>query len=330
MRMAAAEARRVLVEMAAAKLGVPADKLTVTDSVVSDGTNKTSYAELIGGRYFNVALDWNKEIGNALYAPGKAQPKKPSEYKIVGQPLKREDIAPKVYCQQDFVTDVRVPGMVHGRVIRPPVAGATPVSVDESSVKDIPGVKVVRDKDLLGIVADTEWNAVKAAQALKVEWSNATPPFPDNAAAVYDHIRKAPVRKRQVEKENGNVDEAFKSAARVIEAEYEWPFQSHSSMGPGCGIVAINGDQATIWTGSPKPHFCSDGVAAILGLRRLWPQRCGRCLHGSRGAGARGRQAGADAIHAGAGNRLGPEGSGLDPSGAGGDRRFRQGRRLRI
>jgi nicotinate dehydrogenase subunit B len=267
MRMASAEARRVLVEMAAAKLGVAADKLTVTAGVISDGTNKTSYAELIGGRYFNVTLDWNKEIGNALYAPGKAKPKKPSEYKIVGQPLKREDIAPKVYCQQDFVTDVKVPGMVHGRVIRPPVAGATPVSVDESSVKDIPGVKVVRDKDFIGVVADTEWNAVKAAQILKVEWTQAQPAFLDNASSVYDHIRKAPVRKRMVEgKETGNVDEAFKSAVRVFEAEYEWPFQSHSSMGPGCGIVEINGDQATVWTGSPKPHFCRDGVAAILNM----------------------------------------------------------------
>src|ERR1700722_13584244 len=130
MRMASAEARRVLVEMAASKLNVAADKLTVTDGVISDGTNKTSYAELIGGRYFNVTLDWNKEIGNALYAPGKAQPKKPSEYKIVGQPLKREDIAPKVYCEQDFVTDVKVPGMVHGRVIRPPAAGAPPGGVE--------------------------------------------------------------------------------------------------------------------------------------------------------------------------------------------------------
>jgi nicotinate dehydrogenase subunit B len=267
MRMAAAEARRVLIEMAATKLGVAADKLTVSDGVISDGSKKATYADLIGGRYFNVTLDWNKEFGNTLYAPGKAQPKKPSEYKIVGQPLKREDIAPKVYCQQDFVTDVKVPGMVHGRVIRPPVAGATPVKVDESSVKDIPGVKVVHEKDFLGIVADTEWNAVKAAQMLKVEWTNATPAFLDNAAAVYDHIRKAPVRKKQIEgKEVGNVDDAFKSAARVIEAEYEWPFQSHSSMGPGCGVVEVKGDRATVWTGSPKPHFCRDGVAAILDL----------------------------------------------------------------
>ncbi len=266
MRMAAAEARRVLVDMAAAKLSVPADTLKVNDGVVSDGTKSTTYGELIGGRYFNVQLDWNKEYGNTLYAPGKAKPKDYKEHKIVGQPIKREDVAPKVYARQDFVTDVKVPGMVHGRVIRPPVAGATPVSVDESSIKDIPGVRIVHEKDLLGLVADNEWNAIKAATALKVEWSQAKPPFLDNASSIYDHIRQAPVRKRVVEKENGNVDEAFKSAARVIEAEYEWPYQSHSSMGPGCGIVAINGDQVTVWTGSPKPHYCRDGVAALLNV----------------------------------------------------------------
>jgi nicotinate dehydrogenase subunit B len=268
MRMAAAEARRVLVDMAAEKLALPADQLTVVDGVVeakSDRAKKASYAELIGGRYFNVQLDWNHEIGNTLFAPGKAQPKKPSEYKIVGQPIKRDDIAPKVFAQEDYITDVKVPGMVHGRVIRPPVAGATPVSVDESSVKDIPGVQVVVQKQFIGLVANTEWDAVKAAQKLKVVWSTVGSAFPDQVS-LYDHIRKATARKRTVEKENGNVDDAFKTAARVIEAEYEWPFQSHASMGPGCAIVEVEGDSATVWTGSPKPHYCRDGVAAILGL----------------------------------------------------------------
>jgi CO/xanthine dehydrogenase Mo-binding subunit len=275
MRVAAAEARRVLVEMAAEKLGVPADKLSVTDGVVSDGVKKVSYGELIGGRYFNVQLDWNKQIGNALYAPGKAQPKKPSEHKIVGKPIPREDIAPKVYCQQDFVTDVKVPGMVHARMIRPTIAGAVPVKIDESSIGNIPGAKVVWEKGFLGVVAEKEWDAIKAAQMLKVEWSDAKPPFPDQAA-LYDHIRKAPVRKRQVEgKEAGNVDEAFKSAARVIEAEYEWPFQSHASMGPACAVVEIKDGQATVWTGSQKPHFVRDGIAATLELppekvRGIW------------------------------------------------------------
>src|SRR5262249_9027367 len=144
MRVAAAEARRVLVEMAAEKLGVPAAQLTVVDGVVrgkSDPSKQASYAELIGGRYFNVQLEWNKQVGNLLYAPGKAQPKPASEHKIVGQPIKREDIAPKVFCQEDFCTDVKVPGMVHARVIRPPVARATPARIDESSITEIPGAR---------------------------------------------------------------------------------------------------------------------------------------------------------------------------------------------
>jgi len=278
MRMAAAEARRVLVEMAAEKLNTPADQLIVVNGVVSAAFNrdkKTSYAELIGGRYFNVQLDWNKQWGNPLYAPGKAQPKPHTAHKIVGKPIKREDVAPKVFCQEDYCTDIKVPGMVHGRVIRPAVAGAVPVKVDEGSIKDIPGVKVVWEKDFLGLVAEHEWNAVKAAEKLKVEWSNAAPAFPETGG-IYDHIRKAPVRKRSEEgKPAGNVDDAFRSAARIVEAEYEWPFQSHASMGPACALVEIKDGQATCWTGSQKSHFVRDGVAVMLGLppdkvRAIW------------------------------------------------------------
>src|SRR5262244_1680406 len=268
MRMAAAEARRVLVEMAAQKLSVPADQLTVIDGVVvskTDAAKKASYAELIGGRYFNVPLEWNKQYGNTLYAPGKAQPKKPSEYKIVGKPIKREDVAPKVFAQEDFCTDVKLPGMVHARMIRPAVAGSVPVKVDESSIKDIPGARVVWEKGFLGVVADREWDAIQAMQKLKVEWSQATPPFPPQAS-LYDHIRKSSVRKRTVEKEVGNVDDAFRSAAKVIEAEYEWPFQSHAGMGPACALVDLKDGFATCYTGSQKSHFVHAGIAATLEL----------------------------------------------------------------
>jgi nicotinate dehydrogenase subunit B len=280
MRMAAAEARRVLVEMAATHFGVPAERMTVTDgivriipdaraqtsvNVIGDNGKFISYAELIGGRYFNVQLEWNKRIGNGLYAPGKAKPKKPSEHKVVGQRIKREDIAPKVFAQEDFCTDIKVPGMRHGRVIRPAVAGAVPVKVDEASVKDIPGVQVVRDKSFLGVVAPKEWDAIKAAETLKVTWSDAKPPFP-NQTALYDHIRKAPVRKRVDVKPVGNVDDAFKTAARVIEADYEWPFQSHASMGPACALVEIKDGKVTCWTGTQKSHFVRAGLAATLGV----------------------------------------------------------------
>jgi nicotinate dehydrogenase subunit B len=268
MRAAAAEARRVLVEMAAQKLGLPAEQFTVTDGVVharADATKKATYAELIGGRYFNIQLEWNKQIGNNLYAPGKAKPKDPKDYKIVGQPIKRADIAPKVFTQEPFVTDIKVAGMLHARMIRPPVAGATLVSIDEGSIKDIPGARVARENNFLAVVADNEWDAVKAHGKLKIQWSDAKPPFPSQAE-LYEHIRKASVRKREDVKPVGNVDEAFKTAARVIEAEYEWPFQSHACMGPACAVVEIKDGHVTCWSGSQKPHFVRDGIARTLEL----------------------------------------------------------------
>jgi nicotinate dehydrogenase subunit B len=278
MRVAAAEARRVLLERAAQILDVPPEQLSVDTGVVHAGTEmaqSVSYADLIGGGYFNVHLDWNGKYGNPLYAPGKAQPKDPKTHTIVGQPIKRQDVAPKVFAQQDFCTDVKVPGMMHGRMIRPAIAGAVPIKIDESSVKDIPGAKVVWKEGFLGVVADKEWDAVKASQQLKVEWSDAKPPFPDQAA-LYDHIRKTPARKRQVEgKEAGNVDDAFKTAARVIAAEYEWPYQSHASMGPACSLVEIKDGHATCWSGTQKSHFCRSGIAAMLqmpedNVRVIW------------------------------------------------------------
>jgi nicotinate dehydrogenase subunit B len=271
MRAASAEARRVLVEMAAQKLNLPADQLTVTDGVVhakADAAKRASYAELIGGRHFNVELEWNKQMGNALYAPGKAEPKNYKDYKIVGKPIKRVDVAPKAFCTEPFVTDIKLPGMVHARMVRPPVAGASIVSVDESSIKNIPGGRVVRENNFLAVVADKEWDAVKALRQLKVQWSDSKPPFV-NQAALYDHIRKAPVRHREEAKAIGNVDEAFKSAARVIEAEYEWPFQSHACMGPACAVVEIaSNGHVTCWSGSQKPHFLRDGIARTLGVKQ--------------------------------------------------------------
>src|SRR5262249_56517143 len=124
--------------------------------------------------------------------------------------IKRDDVVPKVFAQEDFVTDVKVPGMLHARMIRPAVAGAVPTQVDENSIKDIAGARVVWQEGFLGVVAPREWDAIQAMQKLKVEWSNAAPPFPTQGA-LYDHIRKASARKREVGKENGNVDEAFKN-----------------------------------------------------------------------------------------------------------------------
>src|SRR5439155_863905 len=135
---------------------------------------------------------------------------------------------------------------------------------------------VVWDKGFLGVVADKEWDAIKASQQLKVEWSEVKPPFVEQAV-LFDHIRKAPVRKREVDaKQTGNVEEAFRNAARVIEAEYEWPFQSHACMGPACALVEIDNDgNVTCWTGSQKPHFVQNGISRTIGVplekvRSIW------------------------------------------------------------
>jgi len=268
LRNAAAEARRILTEMASAQLNVPTDQLEVEDGVVvvgGDPARSIRYGDLIGGRYFDVPMNWNGKLGNELVAEGRAKPKPSAAYKIVGQSLPRFDVPAKVFGKFDYVTDVKVPGMLHGRMIRPPVAGAMPVAVDEGSVHEIPGVQIVRDKGFIGIVAEHEWDAVQAAQRLTVTWSEAPPPFPE-MAALYDHIRAAPVVKREVPVATGEIDQAFGGAARLVEAEYEWPFQSHASMGPACAVVDARADAATLWTGSQKPHFARDGVARVLCL----------------------------------------------------------------
>ena len=274
---AAAEARYQLVQMASKHLGVPADQLTVSNGVVSsktDATKKVTYGELIGGRFFDTQLEWNKQIGNALFVKGTGVRKPVAEYKVIGTSPARRDVAPKVNGTVAFSVDYKVPGMVHARVIRPPVAGAVPTAVDEASVKNIPGVQIVREQGFLAVVAPKEYDAVKAARQLKVTWSDVKPPFPGNTK-IYDHIRAAPVLMKGGDKDVGEVDEAFKNAAKIIEATYEWPFQSHASMGPACATIELKNGEATLWTGSQKPHFTAEGAAAMLGLpkdkmRGIW------------------------------------------------------------
>ena len=268
LRNAAAEARRIMVDMASMQLGVAPERLVVSDGVVAsldDTAKRVSYADLIGGKYFNSKVEWNKQAGNQMDVQGKAKPKAPSEYKVVGKPFPRRDVAWKVFGTDSYVTDVSVPGMLHARVIRTPHAGSVPEKVDQRSIGTIRGARVVHEKNFLAVVAEKEWDAVRAAQILKVQWSEPKKPFP-SSEKVHDHIRSAPTVKREEPVKKGDVAAAFKNAARVVEAEYEWPFQSHASMGPACAIVDAKADRATLWTGTQKPHYARDGVASLLGL----------------------------------------------------------------
>jgi len=274
LRRAAAEARRVLVESAAQKLGVPASGLKVENGIVFSSEKKISYADLIGGRHFHHKVEWNKANGNAMDIKVPAKPKETGEYKVVGKPLARRDVAWKVFGTDDYVTDVRVKDMVHARVIRPPRAACKVRGVDEGSIKSIRGARVVREKDFVAVVAPREWDAVRAAQMLKVDWHALDGAFPE-MAKLYDHIREAKVVKREEPVKRGDVASALSKGAKLIEAQYEWPFQSHASMGPACAVADVKADACTVWTGSQKPHFVRDGVAKLLGLpqdkvRAIW------------------------------------------------------------
>ena len=269
LRNAAAEARFTLLQMAATRLDVTADQLVISDGVVSPRgapERKVTYGELLGGRHFDVQLEWNKHLGNELMVKGRAKPKPPAEYKQIGRPgTRRRDISPKLYGTFEAMADVKLPGMLHGRMLRPPVAGAVPVAVDESSVRGIRGVKVVWQKGFIGLVAPREWDAVRAARRLKVTWSKAGAPFPDQKD-IYRHIRAAKVVHRDNDVKVGDVDAAFATAARVIEFEYEWPFHSHASIAPACGVADVRADGITVWTGGQKPHHCREGIALMFNL----------------------------------------------------------------
>jgi nicotinate dehydrogenase subunit B len=275
LRNAAAEARRLLLERASKQLEIPQAELVVANGVISGGGKSVSYAELIGGQHFNQPVQWNKQTGNFMDIQVQAKPKPVSAYKVVGQPLARRDVAWKVYGTDDYVTDLRVPGMLHARVIRPPRAACKVRSVDEVSVKGIAGARVVRERDFVAVLAPREWDAVRAAQALKVDWHAPDGAFPE-MKALHEHIRGAKAVKREEPVKRGDVAAAFKTPGlRIVEAEYEWPFQSHACMGPACAVADVKGDTCTVWTGSQKPHYVRDGVAALLGLapdrvRAIW------------------------------------------------------------
>ena len=268
LRNAAAEARRILVERASKKLDVPVGELTVENGVVNVpgyALQRVSYGELIGGQHFHHRVEWNKRYGNALALKVEAKPKDPKQHKVVGKSFPQKVVTEKVMGRAQYITEVKVEGMLHGRVIRPPSAGCTAVSVDESSLKGIPGARVVREKDYIAVVADREWDAVRAAESLKVTWTAPTTPFPQ-MENLYQYIREGKPNGKGMPVNKGDVEAALKGAASVVQAEYEWPLQSHASMGPACAVADIRNGEGRLWTGSQKPHFARDGAAKISGV----------------------------------------------------------------
>jgi len=283
LRNVAATARLLLLELASRRLGVPLEQLQVRDGIITvqqDPTKSVSYGDLVGGADFNDALKVSGR-GFALNVEGAGKPKEPASYTVVGKPLPRVDIAPKILGQWQYVTDVRVPGMLHGRVVRPARAGAKLMSVDENSAKKVTGyVKTVVDGNFVGLVAESEWAAIRAAQALQVSWTDAEPTF-TTQAQLYNHMRSVTPKASKETLKKGDAAAALAGAAKKVEARYECPFQSHATMGPGCAVADVHLDGVTtVWSGAQKPHALQQGFAELLRMpadkvRVIWVEDAG-------------------------------------------------------
>jgi CO/xanthine dehydrogenase Mo-binding subunit len=252
---AGATAREALLQLASERLGVPVDRLAALDGVISvkgEAARRVSYGELIGGKKFNLALS------------STAKRKPASEWTVLGKPIPRVDMPAMATGQFEFVHNVRVPGMLHGRVVRPPAVGATLVSADEGSVRGLPGfVKLVVKKDFVGVVCEKTWQAIQAAQQLKATWTPGVGlPANDDFHAF---MRRQPSRDALLVNSK-DVDQQLARAASVVKATYLHPYQMHGSMGSSCAVADVRSDRATIWSPTQSAYPVRSGAAMILGF----------------------------------------------------------------
>ena len=284
MRRAAAEARRVLLDMGSAHLGIPVGQLAVSNGVITvkgDASKRVTYGELIAGKKFNVTLTG----ANLNVVTGVAKTKPVQELKYTGQSPPRYDIPAKVDGSLKWAVDVKLPGMVHARNVKPPYAGAKLTGIDESSVRNILGfIKVVSKGNYVAVVCEREEQAINAAKQLKTTWEKpATAPFPPSED-LFKYMRAATPTSTSRPIVTGNPDAAFSGAAKVIEAEYEVPFQGHTAISGAHATADPSNGQMTIYSNDMKSYGMRNGVAAFLGMPRekvrvVWmegPQGYGR------------------------------------------------------
>jgi len=284
MRRVAAEARRVLLEMASARFAVPVDQLVVSAGVITvrtDSSRTVTYGELIGGKRFNITLTGN----NVDATTGVAKVKPVQELKIVGQSPQRYDIPAKVDGSLKWAVDMKAPGMVHARNVKPPFAGAKLISIDESSVSGIPGfIKVVSKGNYVAVVCEREEQAIRAARQIKINWEKpATPPFPASDD-LFTYMRATTPTSSQKPNVTGDPDAALAGAAKVVEADYDVPFQGHTAFAPAHAMADPSNGQMTIYSNDMKSYGMRTGVAQFLGIPReqvrvVWmegPQAYGR------------------------------------------------------
>jgi len=254
---ACATAREALLQLGSKRLNIPVEELVAVDGTIrskSDATKKVAYADLVAGKKFDIKVD-----------PA-AKRKPASEWTVLGKPIGRPDMAQMATGTFEYVHNVRVPGMLHGMVVRPAAVGANLMDVDESSVSGMPGfVKVVVKKNFVGVVAEKNWQAVQIARALKVTWSNA-PELPKQET-FYDHLRNQKPTRDTMSVNSKDVDEKLASAATVVKATYYHPYQMHGSVGSSCAVADVQGDKATVWSPTQGVWHQRATLAMLLNLK---------------------------------------------------------------
>jgi nicotinate dehydrogenase subunit B len=277
-RQAGAAGRLVLLRLAAAHFNAPVDQLMTrsgTISLIGSPSKQITYGALVAGKRLDYEIGANGTQFDMRVAPD-AQAKDPSHYTVVGRPVPRKDIPGKMTGEFTYIQDVRVPGMLHGRVVRPYGVGARLLNVDENGLKEIPGfVALVRRDNFLGVVAETEWGAIQAAETLG---STLNPSGPDAGQAkwsawnglpemdrIWETVRHAPGTDITAVS-HGAVDAALAGAARKLTATYQTPFQMHGSIGPSCAIADVRSDRAMFWSATQMPHEARRVMAQLLGI----------------------------------------------------------------
>jgi CO/xanthine dehydrogenase Mo-binding subunit len=244
-----------LLELGATQLNRPAAGLTITDGEVRPlaGGAGVGIGTLIGDRRFALKVDAKAPLTPA------------ARHTSIGKPLLRPDVPDKCTGRHVYVQDFTLPGMLHGRIIRPPAIGATLVSVDESSLRGIPDTRVVRIESFLAVVAKDEWAAVRAAAALKATWTN-WEGLPGHQG-LDRYSRTAALERDQSIVNRGDAAAAMRGATKTLSATYFWPFQSHASLGPSCAVADVRADgNTTVWCASQGIHGLRTNLAKVFGL----------------------------------------------------------------
>ena len=253
LRSAAAELRQEMLRRASAKLGIPASELSVSNGVVSGGGKSVAYGELIGAE------------GEQIVLTGKAPLKQPTSYKVVGSRVPRRDLPEKVKGTYAFMQHAAMPGMLHGRVVRPKGQGGYGQApkiraVDALSISGIPGAQIVRQRDFIGVVAPRQWDAIRAAEQLKVDWE--LPASLPGDAKVHAKLRSAKTVDTIMLKE-GDVGQA--GGEHVVAGVFHAPYQAHGPFGPGCALADVKPAGTLVQCSSQDVFALQERVAALVG-----------------------------------------------------------------